>query len=352
MTKFSQITPSAADFATGDYLLGVNAALQDVLFTKEQVKQGIDPELSRDTTFYVATTGSDVTGDGSLGNPWATPQHAYDVVSGLELRGFVGQIQIAAGTYLGVKCEVPNTSGTIQFFGNGIVNFTSNPDCILITGAQYLDIDSIICLGTGPGVLGGIHLQGPAAQATIRKCSFANLNRCLVVELGSVVTLQNTMTFSGNATYGIFCNSGGVIFSGSNLTITGVPSYSSAFISVNDQGMFHVYSGVAPVGAATGQRFFVADGGVIQTGSNNLAYFPGDTAGLIDVGGQYDGIAATSSGVFTVATLPPVASVPAGQRSFVTDSNATLAAGLGNIVVGLSTNKVPVYSDGTNWRIG
>lgn len=54
--------------------------------------------------------------------------------------------------------------------------------------------------------------------------------------------------------------------------------------------------------------------------------------------------------VFVVSTLP--AATPAGQASFVSDSNATLAAGLGGIVAGSGANFVPVYSDGTNWRIG
>ena len=54
--------------------------------------------------------------------------------------------------------------------------------------------------------------------------------------------------------------------------------------------------------------------------------------------------------VFTVATLP--AATPAGQASFVSDSNATLAAAPGAVVVGGGTNFTPVYSDGTNWRIG
>jgi hypothetical protein len=42
----------------------------------------------------------------------------------------------------------------------------------------------------------------------------------------------------------------------------------------------------------------------------------------------------------------------AGARGFITDSNATLAAGLGNIVDDGGANGVPVYGDGTNWRIG
>jgi hypothetical protein len=54
--------------------------------------------------------------------------------------------------------------------------------------------------------------------------------------------------------------------------------------------------------------------------------------------------------VFIVSTLPSIN--PAGQQSFVSDSTATLAAGLGNIVAGGGSNFTPVYSDGTNWRIG
>lgn len=54
----------------------------------------------------------------------------------------------------------------------------------------------------------------------------------------------------------------------------------------------------------------------------------------------------------TVAELPAAAKVGAGIRGFVTDSNAALAAGYGNVVANGGANKVPVYSDGTDWRIG
>ena len=54
----------------------------------------------------------------------------------------------------------------------------------------------------------------------------------------------------------------------------------------------------------------------------------------------------------TVATLPAAATAGAGARLFVTDANATMTAGIGAIVAGAGANNVPVYSDGTNWRIG
>jgi hypothetical protein len=54
---------------------------------------------------------------------------------------------------------------------------------------------------------------------------------------------------------------------------------------------------------------------------------------------------------YTVATLPSASGTTAGAgaRAFVTDANATTFA---SIVAGGGANGVPVYSDGTNWRIG
>ena len=55
------------------------------------------------------------------------------------------------------------------------------------------------------------------------------------------------------------------------------------------------------------------------------------------------------SGVFTVATLPGAAALGAGARAFVIDSSVTT---FGTTVAGGGTTKVPVYSDGTDWKVG
>jgi hypothetical protein len=60
-------------------------------------------------------------------------------------------------------------------------------------------------------------------------------------------------------------------------------------------------------------------------------------------------------GLLDMAVIPPttVAQLPAAGKSssvnFVTDATVTTFA---SIVVGGGTNKVPIYDDGTNWRIG
>jgi hypothetical protein len=53
--------------------------------------------------------------------------------------------------------------------------------------------------------------------------------------------------------------------------------------------------------------------------------------------------------VYTVATLPSAATSGTGARAFVSDANATTFA---STVAGGGANKVPVYSDGTNWKVG
>ena len=53
--------------------------------------------------------------------------------------------------------------------------------------------------------------------------------------------------------------------------------------------------------------------------------------------------------VYLVADLPSAADAGVGARSFVTDATGPT---FGATVVGGGAVKVPVYSDGTNWKVG
>ena len=50
-----------------------------------------------------------------------------------------------------------------------------------------------------------------------------------------------------------------------------------------------------------------------------------------------------------VADLPNAADVGVGSRAFVTNSSVST---FGTTVAGGGSTKVPVYSDGTNWKVG
>lgn len=68
-------------------------------------------------------------------------------------------------------------------------------------------------------------------------------------------------------------------------------------------------------------------------------------------GGAYTFAVTPSTIYFTTTTT--VSSLPAagtaGRRHFVTDATVTTFA---SVVSGGGVNKVPVYDDGTNWRVG
>ena len=87
-------------------------------------------------------------------------------------------------------------------------------------------------------------------------------------------------------------------------------------------------------------------------GGNPSAYL--DASGYLGIGIAAPTVHVDANGAIrtrpvTVATLPSASTAGAGSRHFVTDSNATTFAA---VVAGGGANGVPVYSDGTNWRIG
>jgi hypothetical protein len=70
------------------------------------------------------------------------------------------------------------------------------------------------------------------------------------------------------------------------LTITGTPNFSGNY-SRNGYG-FIFYTGITFAGTgATGSRFYVHENGAINTNSNNLNYFPGNSPGFASSGGVY-----------------------------------------------------------------
>ena len=56
-----------------------------------------------------------------------------------------------------------------------------------------------------------------------------------------------------------------------------------------------------------------------------------------------------TSQVYLVSNLPTAKDAGIGFRAFVTDSSVST---FGSVVTSGGTNKVPIYSDGTDWRVG
>jgi hypothetical protein len=79
---------------------------------------------------------------------------------------------------------------------------------------------------------------------------------------------------------------------------------------------------------------------------NNVSYALTDDNMSLQLSGQ---LAQPGVNAIAVASLPAATSINVGFRFMVNNANSTT---FGSIVAGPGANIVPVYSDGTNWRIG
>lgn len=147
-----------------------------------------------------------------------------------------------------------------------------------------------------------------------------------------------------------------------NVKISALP----AAAALDGSELVPIVQGAATV-KATIDEFFSRTGGgeidlgtgvVLTGGAGNAIAITATTTGTITLttavaGGllslQSD---AWKARAVTVANLPAAATAGIGARGFVTDASTTVILGLGLAVVGSGANKVPVYSDGTVWRIG
>jgi hypothetical protein len=142
---------------------------------------------------------------------------------------------------------------------------------------------------------------------------------------GGYFTTGNDNTAVGN-------NAGKTITGGSTNNVTSTTS---------------VYLGSSTKAKADGGANEVVIGYDVTGNGSNTTTIGNSSITLTQLSG------AVNSTVYTVGTLPSASTSGAGARAFVTDSDLGMTAGVGTTVLHTSgSNKVPVYSDGTNWKIG
>lgn len=268
--------------------IGTNTTqIATTAFVQEATRQ----LLTANTTYYVATTGSDVTGDGTSGNPWATIQHAYDYIACcIDTAGYLVTIQLADGTYSAGLSVISSWSG-----GGGIViqGNTGSYTNVIISGVtnafsnyavlpaklslKYMQITSTTgshIYNTGVGTIEIDNIDFGASTGP-------HIN---VFNNGAVITAYGkTYTISGGGYAHAFASNGGFYNAGwSVVTISGTPAFSYyAYAEITGVILF---SSGSITGSATGIRYCVVTNSVCATAGQTL---PGDRAGSTATGGQY-----------------------------------------------------------------
>ena len=136
-------------------------------------------------------------------------------------------------------------------------------------------------------------------------------------------------------------------------------------LSGNGIGRIQLYGGnfgaiiaqFIPVASATQHVTFAntnGAGGIVDTSAGTLTLKSAGTTAITATAALITNALKTSFSLpavtpsYTVATLPAAATYQYGY-AFVTDATLTTITGLGLAPTGGGANKVPVYSDGTNW---
>jgi len=149
-----------------------------------------DTYPSTGATYYVATTGSDTTGNGSSGNPWKTIQKAADTVLAgdtVMVRGgtYPGQLTIAksgtANNFIHFQSEKNLTPAQMQDPANSadrvIIDGTTAPaNCYYTNGACAVRIQGSFVRFSGFEIIGGAmalmvgpDVNGPNSTTTIQQ---------------------------------------------------------------------------------------------------------------------------------------------------------------------------------------
>lgn len=171
-----------------------------------------------------------------------------------------------------------------------------------------------------------------------------------------------TFGYSGTPVFGWY-RYGGMVTIGAELNANGAPNH--GFMS--DAGLVVFGNNSNPHAGSTARAFIVRSpdtlfnqNGVIRFGDNWASYSSDigigrNAAGVLEVNNSTLGTLRDLIARNTITpgvTAASLAGAQQGARSFVTDSTVAAAGNFGAVVAGGGANAVPVYYDGTNWRIG
>jgi hypothetical protein len=121
-------------------------------------------------------------------------------------------------------------------------------------------------------------------------------------------------------------------------------------------GFVEIYAGSgnigAPVQILSGQGNSQANSGNITLQTPYGGTWTFDHNGNLTAPGSVLSSGFVKTVVTTITLLGSASTAGAGARAFATDANLVAAGNFGVVVGGSGGNTVPVYSDGTNWRIG
>jgi hypothetical protein len=267
---------------------------------------------------------------------------AVNAISMVNTSAFIISGIVTAGSYSG---PIINLSGATNYFIGGIsgVNWTGS---LLVGGNSNKVLEFKNSAGDLIShfwdVTNGYTIQNALQWMTQFATGGFLANFQTPNGTAAIVTIQQTGIVA--VRYGLRAGATGLalVFDDSSNTLA-TPAFGI-------RGSFSFPASYGCALPAAGQYLWSSStdpGGTVDTGSSRVA------AGVSEHNnGTVNGVGYVRLNGVAVASLPAPSGTYQGARGTVNNSNATLSAGIGAVVAGGGTNVVPVFCDGTNWRIG
>ena len=258
--------------------------------------------LTADETFFVRTTGSDTTGDGSSGNPWATLQFANEELARTVNTGsFNVTIDTGPGSFAGLAAVSVDGQGSVTVKGdsNSTTILTANGTGISSVRMRDLQGSDWVLedLELRPNSNFGLVVLSNASAVSIsnsirvsdwtRSAFFVNGNSAVLDAGGANIFLDPSNSSTTFAVFEGASNSQTEIRS-ANLTMSGTGiMFSLGFASLTEGALLDATASTIGGTTPTGPRFRVDSNSVINTSGLGTTHFPGTTAGTEVNGGVY-----------------------------------------------------------------
>lgn len=259
-------------------------------------------KLTADTTFYVRTDGNDAN-DGSANTAagaFLTGQGAVNYIQNrIDLNGYRPTIQFAAGTYSGLIAVIGPLLGAALTEPLLIQGDTTTPANVVLTTSisggdviSALSHASVLVQGfkmthTGGGT-GSLLMASHHGRIVFNSVEFGTATGCyhrFALNFG-MIAATGSYTVSGGATSHASTQYDGLQTTpvAITCTVTGTPAF-TYFMHVLRGA--HVYWAGTVSGSATGTRYLVEHGSILDGTAGNTTKFPGSIAGTVDAPSHY-----------------------------------------------------------------
>lgn len=277
---YTPIDIGTADSGTGNPLRTAGQRINDAfteLYSSAMVQQGAAANL------YVSTTGNDANSGTSIGSPFLTIQRAVNAVQ--SNLGYVGSstINIANGTYAvteAIRLGSAYTNGALIIVGND-----SNPENVVITSSvsTCIEVNNAGIYWQLSGVTLECSFSGGSGLrvADHGRINISNMrfNACtthqIAVENNAFVNIGGNCAVTGGAADHWYLRNNGHIRSSAAYTLTGTPSFSTAFLNAKSLSNC-VITGSTFTGSATGTRYSITGNSILILSGLTL---PGNAGG-------------------------------------------------------------------------